>query len=515
MSIMMTFTGNIFLDLFGFITSLLVVIFAYYKWTYQYWERQNVPYLEPTIPFGNFSNHLNINISLSDTVRRMYDKARAKGWKFCGIYEMARPSIMIVDLDLAKHVMTKDFGHFVDRKPYVNDKDDPLGSHLFSIGGKKWRNLRVKVTPTFTSGKLKAMFQTLADCGVILENYFEEVLNKEEPVDIKDVFARFTIDIIGSCAFGLDCNSFKEENSPFRIYGQKFFAMTKLRALRLALAFNFPALGRFLKVRMVDKDITEFFTKVVEDTVVYREKNNVSRNDVLQLLIDIKNNKEGREDGYKGDGKSLTMDELAAQCFVFFLAGFETSSTTATFVLFELATHQDIQDKVREEIRTVLAKHDDRITYDSLNEMAYMTQVIDEALRKYPPLPLVTRVCVEDYKVPGENTIIEKGTNIVIPIMGYHYDMEFYDDPTKFNPDRFTDEHKETRHPYAHIPFGEGPRVCIGERFGVMQTKVGLTSILRNFRVTLNKGTQLPLKFSVKSNITTAEGGIWLDIEKV
>nr|WCC58080.1 cytochrome P450 [Pharsalia antennata] len=507
-------TGNILLDVLGVITALLAVILAYFKWTYTYWERKNAPYLEPSIPFGNFSNPLKTKESLSDTMKRLYDTARSKGYKFCGMYSIAKPTGLIVDLDLAKHVMTKDFNHFVDRSAYINNKDDPLGGHLFSIGGTKWRNLRIKVTPTFTSGKLKSMFQTLADCGVVLENYFQETLEKKEAVDIKDVFGRFTTDIIGSCAFGLECNTFKEPNSPFRVYGTKFFTATKFKRLQFVIASNFPSIGRFLKVRQVDKDITDFFMKVVGDTVTYREKNNYRRNDVLQLLIDLKNNAESREDGFKGDGKSLTMEELAAQCFVFFIAGFETSSTTATFVLYELATHQDIQDKVREEIRTVLAKHDNKITYDSLNELTYMKQVIDEALRKYPPLPFVTRLCVEDYKVPGEAFTIEKGTRVFIPIVGYHYDKEYYDNPTKFDPDRFSEENKKNRHTYAHIPFGEGPRVCIGERFGIMQTKIGLTSILKNFRVTLNKETQVPLKLSFRSFITTAEGGVWLNIEK-
>nr|WCC58068.1 cytochrome P450 [Pharsalia antennata] len=503
-------SGSLILDVLGVITALLAVIYAYFKWSFQYWSKKNVPFLEPSFPFGSFPNPFNSNRSISEIIRDMYDTARAKGWKLCGVYDTARPAVLVVDLELAKHVMTKDFNHFVDRGAYVNGKDDPLGSHLFAIGGKKWRNLRVKVTPTFTSGKLKSMFQTLTDCGVILEQFFQETLQKEEAVDIKDVFGRFTTDIIGSCAFGLECNSFIEPNSPFRKYGQKFFTATKFRIVQFAIASNFPGLARLLGIRAVDKDITDFFMKVVRDTVTYREKNNIRRNDVLQLLIDIKNNKEGREDGFKGDGKTLTMDELAAQCFVFFLAGFETSSTTATFVLYELATHQ----KVREEIRTVLAKHDNKITYDSLSELTYMRQVIDEALRKYPPLSVVTRVCIEDYKVPGEDVVVEKGTMMFIPIAGYHYDKEYYDNPTRFDPERFSEENKKTRHPYAHIPFGEGPRVCIGERFGIMQTKVGLTSILRNFRVTLNKETQTPLKLSSTAFITTAEGGVWLNIEK-
>lgn len=179
------------------------------------------------------------------------------------------------------------------------------------------------------------------------------------------------------------------------------------------------------------------------------------------------------------------MDEAAAQCFVFFLAGFETSSTTMTFALYELAVHQDIQDKVREEIKSVLAKHNNKISYDSLKEMKYQRQVIDgiltlpfvyfsvtillsisETLRLYSPVPFVTRTSAEDYKLPGEDMVIEKGTKVIIPIQAIHLDEELYENPNEFEPERFTEENKKNRHQYAHIPFGEGPRICIGNIFG-------------------------------------------------
>ncbi|KAG5863356.1 hypothetical protein JTB14_030298 [Gonioctena quinquepunctata] len=209
------------------------------------------------------------------------------------------------------------------------------------------------------------------------------------------------------------------------------------------------------------------------------------------------------------------MNEIVAQCFVFFVAGFETSSTTMTFALYELATHSDIQEKVREEIKTVLEKHNDQITYDTLNELNYLGQVIDETLRMYPPLPVITRRCVEDYKLPDSDIIIEKNTRVFIAINGIHYDPEYYDSPEIFNPDRFSEENKHKRNPYTHLPFGEGPRICMGIRFGMMQTKVGLTSILKNFRVKLSSKTKVPLKMSPRNFIPTTDGGMWLCFEKI
>lgn len=123
-------------------------------------------------------------------------------------------------------------------------------------------------------------------------------------------------------------------------------------------------------IRFFESSITDFYFDVVKDVVKFRETSNFTRNDFVDLLLEVKN-------ANKQEYDSLTVEEIAAHCFLIFLAGFETSSSTMTFALFEMAKNQDIQDKVREEIHTVLQKHDDKITYDAIMEMTYMQQVID------------------------------------------------------------------------------------------------------------------------------------------
>ncbi|KAJ8936059.1 hypothetical protein NQ318_004960 [Aromia moschata] len=290
-------------------------------------ENRNVPFLEPTIPFGSLENAFNKKLSDSEWTVKIYTEAKSKSSKYCGMYLMTTPNLIILDMELLKKVLTKDFMHFTDRGIYVNEKDDPLSAHLFNIGGNKWKTLRAKLSPTFTSGKLKAMFQTLIDAGVILENHFLENVVTKDAIDIKDVLARFTTDIIGSCAFGIECNSFKEPDSPFRKYGKRYLELNKLELVQHAFNQNFKAVARALGSRVVNADVSKFFMKVVEDVVAYRKENQIVRKDFLQLLIDMKSRYE--EDGL---GDQLTMDELAAQCFVFFLGGFETSSTTMTLL---------------------------------------------------------------------------------------------------------------------------------------------------------------------------------------
>lgn len=133
----------------------------------------------------------------------------------------------------------------------------------------------------------------------------------------------------------------------------------------------------------------------------------------------------------------------------------------------------------------------------------------------YPPGGVVPRKCVKNYKVPSTDIIIEKGVTVLIPILAIHHDREYYPNPSKFDPDRFTDENKKSRHSYAHIPFGEGPRNCIGLRFGLMQTKVGLASILRNFKFTVSPKTEEPLQMKANSIVLAAVGEIWLEAEKL
>ncbi|KYB27037.1 Cytochrome P450 6a2-like Protein [Tribolium castaneum] len=366
----MFFTQSLLTDVTTLVVTLTVILVTYYKWSYTYWRRRGVPSLTPKIPWGNLSNPLNRKDTIGVDVKKMYDSMRRQNWKHGGVFFMASPVYLVTDLEYVKDILTKNFQNFVDRGLYYNEKDDPISAHLFAIGGPKWRNLRTKLTPTFTSGKMKAMFQTLLDCESNLQEKVAAELGKNQAIDIKDVFGCFTTDVIGSCAFGLDCNTFKEADSPFRKYGKKVFTNTPIRQLKSSFSNSFPKLAQQFGISVMPKDVSDFFTKVVKDTVEYRQKNNYTRKDFMQLLIDLKG--EGKQ-----DGKSLTMDEITAQSFLFFAAGFETSSTTVTFALYELAKHQDIQQKVREEIETVLAKFDGKVTYEAIQEMHYMNQVLN------------------------------------------------------------------------------------------------------------------------------------------
>ncbi|XP_018571706.1 cytochrome P450 6a8-like [Anoplophora glabripennis] len=500
------------------ITTIWLVGYLYCKWCKTYWQRKGLPVLEPepeTWPKEE--------VARADLVIRTYRRIKENGLRHAGGYRFIWPTYFPVDNEIIKCIFQKDFEHFMNHGTYLNEEGDPFSGHLFNLEGSKWRNLRAKLSPTFTSGKMKMMFPIFVECSDGLEHLLDQCIKNNEAVDIKDVAARYTTDIIGSAAFGIKCNSLIDPEAEFRKVGQKVFAYDRLTMFKYTLIALFPkSILVALGVRITTKELENFLKNVIRENIEYREKNKIVRNDFLHLLLQLKNKGKITDDdsftpdGQKVDGGTyMTFDEVAAQCYLFFIAGFETSSTTMTFAIYELAVNQDIQDKVRKEVNEVLKKYDNKFTYEAMNEMTYLDKVFNETLRKYPPVSAIPRVCTKDYTIPGTDITIEAGTHFSIPIMGIHYDPEYYPNPEVFDPERFNEENKAKRPPYTHVPFGDGPRICIGSRFGRMQSLVGLAKIVKNFKVTLNEKAIYPLKFDTKSLILSPKGNMWVNVTTV
>lgn len=354
---------------FAFAVGLIALAYYYVKRKYSYWQLRGVPSLEAEIPYGNIKQ-MGRSLHQSLLMKQYYDKMKGAG-AFVGFYIIYRPAVLLLDRSLIKNILMKDFTNFNDRGLYVNEKHDPLSAHLFSMDGKKWKNLRAKLTPTFTSGKMKFMYPTIIEVGDRFRDTLKDIVGDEKELEVKDLLARFTTDIIGTCAFGIECNSLKDPDSEFREMGRRVFEEPRHKPMALFLMTTFRKWSNLLGFKVNRDDVLHFFMNVVRETVDVREKNKISRNDFMDLLIKLKN-KETDESGLGG----LTIEEVAAQTFIFFLAGFETSSTTLAFCLYELATNPEIQEKARQQAREVLKRHDGKFTYEAMMDMQYIDQVI-------------------------------------------------------------------------------------------------------------------------------------------
>lgn len=265
----------------------LTAIYVYFKASFSYWKKRGVPTLKPTTPFGDISGAIFRGKSVQQVVNELYKDF--DGLKFGGIYSFAIPSLLLRDPEIIKNVLVKDFDKFHSRGILINEEKEPLQGHLFSLSGSRWRNLRVKLSPTFTSGKMKMMFGTVADCGRELQLCLEPLASKGETVEIKDVLARYSTDIIASCAFGIQCNCLKDPDADFRNWGRKIFAPTLKKRFFRIVEFAFPSVSRMFRLRTAPDEVNKYFLNMVKNTVEHREKNGVKRNDFMDLLLQLKN----------------------------------------------------------------------------------------------------------------------------------------------------------------------------------------------------------------------------------
>lgn len=198
---------------------LSATIYLYVQYVFGYWKRRGIKFLKPSLPFGNYGETITQKLSFSILMKKIYDAMPDE--PIIGTFATIRPVLLVCDPEIIRNILIKDFNHFVDRGNYIDEHKDPLSGHLLALEGEKWKNLRVKLTPVFTTGKLKAMFSTLLDCGVPLTKYMDNVADTVGVVEIREIFARYTTNIIASVAFGIDINTIDNPELPFRYYGRK------------------------------------------------------------------------------------------------------------------------------------------------------------------------------------------------------------------------------------------------------------------------------------------------------
>lgn len=359
--------------------ALLAIAFAatyfFIKRAYTYWDRIGIKSIPPSFPFGNLGDNIKQKLSIGQLVAKIYQNTSER---CVGIYCLFRPTLLLCDPELIRNVCGRDFKYFYHRGYHFDEENDPTVVNLFFTNGERWKNLREKLSPTFTSGKLRGMFDTIVGCGKSVQEYMDQYADTNEAVEVREIFAQYTTNIIASVGFGLDVDCIKNPNNEFRRQGMSFFETNLRNTIRQFMRIVSPTLCKLFKIRTTNRDVQKFMTAIVKQNAEYRDQNNIVRKDFFQLLLDLhRSGSVQLDDEWKTvltskTSKPLTLDEITASAIIFFLAAFETSSTTMTFCLYELAKNVEIQRKVQEEIDAV-----GEITYESIEKMKYLENCID------------------------------------------------------------------------------------------------------------------------------------------
>lgn len=315
--------------MFLLITIIITCVYLIYYLTqrkHRFWSDRGFVQLEPKFFFGNIKPMIQQKMSFGEVLASLYEKSKMH--KLIGMYFLYKPAVLVNDPVLLQHVFIKSFANFHDRPQHLDLEVDPIQDNLFNTPGKKWRDLRTKLSPTFTSGKLKGMFSVITDCGNVLDKYLVDNVNKGmDTFEFRDLFARFNTNIISSVAFGIDNDCINDPDHIFRRMGVRLFEMSTKQKLQASCTMFIPFLRNFVKFKFTPDEVEAFFTNVVKQTISYRETNNYERNDFMQLLMQLKNQGFLSADkGEKVENKSqevqkLSFEDLLANAFLFFVAG--------------------------------------------------------------------------------------------------------------------------------------------------------------------------------------------------
>lgn len=353
-----------------FTLALTIGIYLFFKWKFQYWSKRGIPCLPPVVPIGNIADTFLGRKSVSEVFQDLHLNLKKAGNKYGGAYVMGTPVLVAVDPDLIKTILTREFSRFQNRSLLSQEDGSAIEGNLFGAKGMKWRKLRSKLSTLFTPVKAKMMFETILFNGEQLNQTVSKIVETNKPIEMRDIAMRFMMDIVGSVLFGVGCNTLKYPDSEIMKYGKLLFSNSLVENMRILFHVAAPNFLKFFKIPPVNAKGLNYLAELFNKTFDYRMKNNINRQDFIDHLIKLKNSENNDWDF------ELTPELLTSQCLAFFFAGYDSSSNTIAFCIYELAVNSKVQEKLREEIIMTLKKYDNKFTYEAIMEMSYMDKVV-------------------------------------------------------------------------------------------------------------------------------------------
>uniref|UniRef100_A0A1Y1N6S6 Cytochrome P450 n=1 Tax=Photinus pyralis TaxID=7054 RepID=A0A1Y1N6S6_PHOPY len=451
--------------------SIIICLCLYIKKRNSYWKDLGVPYAEPTLLFGNLLSLLQIKSS-AFWFRNLYESTNHLFYGF--FFTLNTPALLIRDPELIKQMFVKNSDFFAHRLGGQNCNHDKMGvNSMFFMKSPTWKIVRKALVPFFSPYKLANLSTIVFKTGDNLVAYIESEMTTKPSIDVPMMASMYTSDIIGTGLFGLSAESLTHKNTRYYVLSE-MLAKESLATLIERFCFGvFPRVAQFLKMRFFDKTSTQILKRILVNTMEQRKSSTYVRGDFLDLLNSVE----------RRHGEILKHDELVAQAFQMHFAA-HTSTNTIILALHEICLHPHVQARLRQEITQVLSKHEVlslRVLYD----MVYLDMVVSETLRKHPIAPILERVCTKSYTIPDTNIVIKKGLPCFVSVYGLHHNSEFFPNPEKFDPERFSPENRPNIVSGSYLPFGIGPRNCIATRLGLLTVKVALMKIIHNFEIEL------------------------------
>ncbi|XP_037093671.1 cytochrome P450 3A9-like [Pollicipes pollicipes] len=491
----------------GVLTLIAVVIIFLFTTAYKFQTLQRLGYNIP--PYSLLYGHAG---KLKGTAgpsefQRLFDaygvQHGARG-KTVALYVGTKPTLCTTDPDLVREVFVQRVDTFPDRQ----DNKSPVltipDHNLLTLRGKRWKYVRRVLNPAFTTNKLKGMSPAM---NVSIQTFLDVLEGNRlqgQPTNVYAAFRSLTLEVIGKCALAMEVHCQTDQRDPLLVMMKTLLGsaplMGVLRGLQPLTRLMLPLLRAFgpaSRAYHVDQQLQRWLRGVIQ----HRQRSGATVTDALQLLLEAQRADSGSE--------AVTDQELLSNAFVFIGAGYETTSTALAFTSYLLARHPTVQSRLYDEIVANVPASGD-LDYETVLGLPYLEMVIQESLRLYPPIPaLYGRQASFATEVQGMR--VPPGAFVAVIPICMHHDPDLWPDPERFDPERFSAENKPHIVPCSHMPFGAGPRHCIGMRFAMMEIKLALCHTLRRYRLL---PTSEPLELAiVPPSLAPASGQINLRVE--
>ncbi|PON33257.1 Cytochrome P450, E-class, group I [Parasponia andersonii] len=404
----------------------------------------------------------------------LYDMVQKYG-KVCMCWRETRPRLIIGDSELIRLILADKNGHFV--KPPQNPLVDLLQLGITTLDGEQWSKRRRLMTPAFHLDKLKGMLPAFStSCSALIDRWIKLTsFQGSTEVDVGPEFHILTGDVIARTTFG---SSYEEGKRIFELQKEQFDLVLEAYNNIYVPGYRFVPTRKNRRRYKVDNEIKGILRDLI------RRKKQAMQNEELDLLgLLLQNTKLG--DQFVDDNNCLTIDDVIEECKLFYIAGQETTANLLTWTMIVLSIHPNWQEKAREEVLRLCGKETPNL--DTIHHLKIVSMILNEVLRLYTPLGVHLRYTKQETNIGGMS--IPAGVETVLCILSIHHDPKLWgDDAGEFNPERFSEGvAKSSKHDkIAFYPFGWGPRICLGQSFAMIESKMGLAMILQHFSFQLS-----------------------------
>ncbi|CAH1794292.1 unnamed protein product [Owenia fusiformis] len=358
-----------------------------------------------------------------------------------------------------------------------------LGTGLLTSTGLKWHQRRKLLTPTFHFKILSDFLEVFNEQSKI---FVYQLRNQtEKDIDLFPFITKCALDIICDTAMGKHVNA---QGNPESKYVEAVYLMSEIVHRRQKAPWHWPdilfnTIGRGKEHDKCLEILHGFTEKVIQERQAEHKQYS---DDISSENIDEKLGKHKRLAFldmllFAQKEAGLTFTDIREEVDTFMFEGHDTTAAGMAWASHLIGSHPDVQQKLHDEMDSIFGESERMPSKDDLTKMKYLEYCIKESLRLFPSVPMFARTITEDIEIDGK--IVPKDTTAVIVTSALHRDPKYFPDPEKFDPERFTPENANGRHPYAYVPFSAGMRNCIGQKFAMMEEKVILSSLLRNYSI--------------------------------